>query len=269
MLGTQLPKNIREIIEDEKACFKKSTSIEIRNKIPNTSNIPLQNANHWLKIHDVICVFVDMRNSTGLSASAHALTTASAYTLFTSTAVKIFHEANSPYIDIKGDGVFALFDSDQYYAALAAAVSFKTFATSCFVPLVEERTKIKLGVRIGIDAKTVLVRKIGLKAVNGRSDRQNEVWAGKPVNMAAKLSSLANNNEIIISDRFHRLLKDEKSLKSCGCGNEPNITKQDLWKEFSLSEDQRFDFDIAYSLGSMWCAIHGEEYCSHLLSIKG
>ena len=49
---------------------------------------------------------------------------------------------------------------------------------------------------IGVDIGTLLVRRLGL-----RNTKQKEVWAGKPVNMAAKLSSHTDSNQIMVSDR--------------------------------------------------------------------
>lgn len=267
MKESQIPKRLLDLMKDEEAIFAEGTSITDVSKIPETTSIPLTNPNHWLKVPDVICVFVDMKSSTKLSASAHANTTASAYRLFTSTAVRIFHELESPYIDIKGDGVFALFDGGQPHTALAAAVSFKTFAVDSFVPKIKEKTGVDVGVHVGIDCKTVLVRKLGLKRYGDRSDRQNEVWAGKPVNMAAKLASLSAGNEVHVSDRFFKLLKDERALRSCGCTSDPQKKeKADLWKSVEISDD-KFDFNLAHKLESAWCKSHGAEYCDALLVV--
>ncbi len=34
-----------------------------------------------------------------------------------------------------------------------------------------------------------------------------------------------------------------------------------------LSEDDRFDFDTAHVLESLWCKIHGNEYCEIILEL--
>jgi class 3 adenylate cyclase len=143
-------------------------------------------------------------------------------------------------------------------------VTFKTFAKEVCVPKIRDRTAVEVGSHIGIDQKTVLVRKIGLKIYGSRTDRQNEVWAGKPVNMAAKLASLSDNEELLASSRFFSNLKDEHVLLSCGC---PSGTKASLWSERDLSQDKRFDFQVAYCLKSNWCRIHGREYCEAILSL--
>ena len=160
----------------------------------------------------------------------------------------------------------ALFDSNQVYRAIASAVTFKTFAKEEFCSRIKQKTSIDVGAHIGIDQKTVLVRKIGFKRYRGRTDRQNEVWAGKPVNMASKLAALTKNNELIVSDRYFKNIKSELVLKSCGCqdGIETD-EKTDLWAEIDLDYDDSFDFNKAYKLESIWCQTHGKEFCENIL----
>ncbi len=260
----QLPKRFGDVIEAEKQTYNEGTFVQIRSKIPDTSEIPIENPKHWLKIPDVICVFVDMKGSTKLSANTHDRSTACAYQLFTGTAVRLLNEFNPPYIDVKGDGVFALFNKSQPYTALAAVVTFKTFAQETFTPMIKGKTGIEIGTHLGIDQKTILVKKIGLKRHGGRTDRQNEVWAGKPVNMASKLASLSENKECLVSDRYFKNLVDGHALKTCGC---PDGNHVNLWSKKDLSNDNRFDFNLAYRLGSIWCKTHGNEYCEALLSL--
>ncbi|MBG1231038.1 hypothetical protein [Aestuariivirga litoralis] len=259
----QLPDPLQEIIDDESKIVKLAVGITDRNKIPSTDQIPIVNPSAWLKIPDVNACYVDMVGSTKLSASAHPNSTAKLYRYFTNTAVRIFHEFDAPYIDIKGDGVFALFDSDRPHTALAAMVTIKSFVKKYFTPKAKELTGIEIGGHFGIDQKTVLVRKLGLKFHGDRTDRQNEVWAGKPINMAAKLASRTNGDVLLVSNRFHAKLKADKALVSCGCGSangKPGV----LWTEVDLSKDELFDFDLGHSLGSVWCEKHGWEYCREL-----
>lgn len=263
----QIPFSIREIIQEEINVFESLREIKYSETIPDTRDIPLTNPNEWVKIPDIICVFVDMIGSTKLSASKYDKSTAGIYQLFTNTAVKIFHELDAPYIDVRGDGVFAMFNSNQAYRALVGAVIFKTFVDIEFLPRIN--VPIDTGCHIGIDQKTVLVRKIGLKSVSGRSDRQNEVWAGKPVNMAAKLASLTKHNEIMVSKRFYLNLRDEKATHTCKCKTNFWGNKKKLWKEKDVSDSGYFDFDTAYYMEGNWCPKCGEEYINYLLSLNG
>ncbi len=260
----QMPSQFRAVIDDQLTVYNSGRSIQVVNDIPDTSQIPIHDQTHWLRIPDVICVYVDMMGSTKLSAESHDRSTAGAYQLYTGTAVRLFHEFDAPYIDVRGDGVFALFNGNQAYTALAAAVTFKTFAKEVFVPKIRDGSRIDVGSHIGIDQKTVLVRKLGLRRSGGRTDRQNEVWAGKPVNMAAKLASISSDDELLASGRFFGRLKDDHALLTCGC---PDGIRTQLWTSKDLGQDSRFDFDIAYRLTSVWCKKHGAEFCDAILEL--
>lgn len=269
ILGALRAESVQRIIDAETAVFDTVPAVVEIGGVPDTKDIPIVDRNRWLKVPNVIACFVDMEGSTRLSASTHDKDTARAYSYFTGTAVRLFHHFEAAYIDIKGDGVFALFDADQPYTALAATISFKTFVANEFTPRLERLTGIRVGGHFGIDQKTVLVRKLGLKMVN-RTDRQNEVWAGKPVNMAAKLAGTSTDDTLWVSDRFFRNLKDEKALLTCGCdGTGKPKSKSSLWTKQDLSDDDRFDFDVAHSLGSKWCGVHGKDYCASLVKLDG
>jgi len=261
---SQIPSRFQTIIDRQVELYGQRRTFEIRNEIPPTNTIPLNNRLHWFRIPDVISVFVDMKGSTQLSAQKHERGTAGAYQLFTGTAVDLFNELNTPYIDVRGDGVFALFNQDQVYLAFAAAITFKTFADDIFVPRLKEVTGIELGAHIGIDQKTVLVRRIGLKRRDDRTDRQNEVWAGKPVNMSSKLAAMAEAGELLVSDRYYQRISHERVRKSCGC---PGNKKVDLWTAVDVKDDPKFDFETAYCLKTRWCKTHGEEYCNAIMAL--
>ncbi len=245
------PNPIQDIIDEETAHFDSRPSVTEVNRIPDTFKIPLDKPLHWLKVRDAISCFVDMVGSTKLSASLHQSGTARAYRYFTNTAIRIYHVFGAAYIDIRG--------------ALAATVSVKTFVAQEFTPKLEKLTRLKIGGHFGIDKETVLVRKLGLRAVN-RTDRQNEVWAGKPINMSAKLASRSSGGALWVSDRFYQSLKGERALKSCGCifGRYTGEIGT-LWTPIDVSDDERFDFAQAWVLRSDWCPTHGKEFCRDII----
>ena len=261
---TQVSKNILDIIKRESNNFQEDVSITERNTIPNSTEIPITNPTAWFRIKDVTCVYVDMIGSTKLSATKRQKTMAKIYRLFTETIIRIFHEFEAPYIDVKGDGVFALFNYNQVYRALAAAVTVKTFVEEEFIPNVEkigEDDEKKIGAHIGIDRNTLLVRRFGLKRTDDRTDRQNEVWAGKTVNMAAKLASRSKSGELLVSDRFYNQITDNLVRKCCLCTEEA-----DLWEKENI-DDEKFDFSTIYTLKSIWCQTHGVEYCEKIVKL--
>lgn len=268
MQETQLEKGVINIVNDEEQIFNKDIKVTNRNDIPNTAEIPLDKPNHWLEIPNVICVYVDMINSTQLSAETQNRSMAKVYRLFTNSIVRIFDYYESPYIDIKGDGVFALFNASTPYKALVAAVTVKTVVENFIEKKIKSITGEEHGAHIGIDQKTILVRKLGFRRFADRTDRQNEVWAGKVVNMAAKLASLSKTHQLLVSDRYFKNIQNKLVLKSCGCGSE-SLQPVDLWKEIIVSDNDKFDFEKAYLLESQWCSIHGLEFIKKVLKLDG
>jgi len=57
---SQLPRSYRDVCDEQVTIYNKGRSVEERKQIPDTSEIPLDDRRHWLRIPDVICVFVDM-----------------------------------------------------------------------------------------------------------------------------------------------------------------------------------------------------------------
>jgi class 3 adenylate cyclase len=262
MIGKdQIPEKYKNIIDQQVEKFKDRIFTDEVKEIPDEKDITTEQSSKWIKIPDTICVFVDMKNSTKFSASHHAGTTAKVYTLFTGTAIRLFHSFGASYIDVKGDGVFALFNANEPHIALASAVTFKTFVAEVFTPKVTNKTKIDTGVHIGVDQATLKVSKIGLRKDKSRRHIHNEVWAGKAVNMAAKLASLSDNDEIHVSSHFFKNIKSEKALLSCECGD-----PQKLWESLDLTKDDRFSFDKAFILKSRWCKQHGASYLEEIIN---
>lgn len=257
---------IQNILDEAKERYKQGEQIDPKDQIPTDDGIPLE-ANKWFKIDNVVCVFIDMKNSTQLSAQKQDKFTAGVYQYFTDTAVKILNYFNASYIDVRGDGAFGLFEKNKIYHAFCSAMTFKTFSANILSTEIKLEDNKKVSCHIGMDMKTVLVKRLGLRKVEGKTSKQNEVWAGKPVNMASKLASLGNENELIASERvFNVFLKDglELVLKSCGC---PNGEKKNFWKRIDLN-DPKFDFSKAYKIDtSGWCKNHGVGCCENILEL--
>ncbi|WP_416669308.1 adenylate/guanylate cyclase domain-containing protein [Egbenema bharatensis] len=259
-LKNQFCKDIPTVISKELQIFREHISINEKSKIFVSPNIPIVNPNRWDKIPGIICCFVDMAGSTALSASVeNDEKLAKIYRLFTETAIRIFNEFDSPYIDVKGDGVFALFNSDQAYTALAATISFKTFVYYYFTPKTMQATRKAVGGHFGIDQGDILVRKFGFKRAANRPDRQNEVWAGQPVNMAAKLSSLSSENQLWMSSRFFEGL----DLEGLDSDFDWEIERKSL-----KHSGKSFSFDTAYVLCDNWSELHGRSHCQRLLALN-
>ena len=232
----------------------------------------------WFRIRNVTAVFADLNSSTALSTFNNPKDAAYAYTYFIRAMTATLDEFCAKYIDIQGDGIFGLFSgADSQFLAAACAVTMRT--------LMEREVAVRfrrsasgnwnLTAGIGIDRGTVFVRQLGIRGI-----ARNEVWAGKPVNTAAKLSSLTDTNQVLASDRVFaqynnaRRLSRRVLLRSCGCSNgimgaglnAPIAQTKPLWETEPVPQDLGFDFPNLYRLKTKWCDIHGPEFCEALIT---
>ncbi len=259
---------VLEIVDEADKRYAAGVSIEKKDFIPLTDSMPLE-TNTWWRVDDVVCLYIDMKDSTKLSVQHKDKVAAKIYQYFTGTAVKILDHFGASYIDVRGDGAFGLFDKNKIYHAFSAAITFKTIV----MKYLSEATKdddVKITCHLGMDIKTVLVKRIGMRKVAGKSTKQNEVWAGKPVNMAAKLASKGDANQLLISERVYSIFEKDGSdliLWTCGCGNiEKPGEKVPIWKKMEL-ESPIFDFAEAYSMENCWCESHGSEFCFGIMDL--
>lgn len=238
----------------------------------------------WLSAEDIICVFIDLNESTAISNIKQASIVAKILMAFTQNLVDTYKSFEPAYLDIKGDGAFALFEGiNAHNMALAAAVSFKTFNEKHNKQYCKSKFNVDIDCKIGIDKGKVLVKKIGLRDMS-KEKKSNEVWAGKLVNNTAKLSDIAKEIKangiladddtgcIVASDRFYKALKNDNktsdyTVMSCGC---PHNKKANLWKEYTNFDKATFHNSDNYQrvryLQTRWCDIHGEEFCNLMIS---
>jgi len=252
--------------------------ITAQNEVPDTGPT---NKGVWYKIDDVTAVFADMKRSTQLNVSTSTKFSARSYTYFIRSMVRIGDRFGAKYMDIQGDGLFALFSGkDSVFHAFACAETMRTLTQTEAAKQLKKDSPHEdwtLAASIGLDRNTVLVRRLGL-----RSEKENEVWAGKPVSMAAGLAALGNDNELIVSDRVYSVFEDASKLRrrailwSCGCaGGEagPGLDAdegqtRELWVREDAPPDAAFDFDSIHRLEAAWCRTHGAEFCQTIVDGK-
>lgn len=268
-----------EVKDDVAAQLKQQSELGV--KIVPVDDVPETgpaNRGVWHQIANVTAVFADLNRSTALSANDRPKDAAYAYTYFVRAMAVSLERFSAKYVDIHGDGVFGLFSGQgSMFDAAACAITMRTLVEKEVSQrfLKDASSDWELTAGIGIDRGTLLVRRLGL-----RGTKQNEVWAGKPLNMAAKLSSQADSNQVLASDRVfaqynkaHRLRR-RVLLRSCGCSNgitgaglnAPIEQTKPLWETDPAPQDLGFDFLNLYRLKSKWCDIHGAEFCEALLT---
>ena len=243
-------------------------SITIVNDVPETGPA---NRGLWFQIPNVTAVFADLNRSTQLSAAQNRRLSTTALNYFTRAMSVVCNHFEARYVAVQGDTVFGLFSGKgSMFRAAACAITMRTLVEDEVAPRIRKdaASNWNLTAGIGIDQGTVLVRRLGLKA-----DGQNEVWTDEPVNVAAKLSSLADANQIVVSDRvFNRYEKFSKSrrqalLRSCSCKSRRQAGQTtDLWEKKPTPRKLGVDFQHIHLRKDKWCGRHGAKFCQALIT---
>jgi class 3 adenylate cyclase len=219
----------------------------------------------WKRIEDVVVVATDLKGSTKISYSKQDRVGARVYQASSGNCSRIFQRFGAEFVDIQGDGLFAIFHGDNAVGrALASAFTLKSFSASALGPLIGKHLGADLpegfdtGLKIGIDTGILLAKRIGV-----RGEHNEPVWAGKPVNYATKCAQAADRHELIVTDRFFSKIKDNDYARfSCGCSDGQqlqNVTP--LWAEKDVDTLGDHSNCKSFAAASSWCAYHGNDFC--------
>ena len=254
---------------------------DLGTKVKSQDDVPDHGPAHggvWLQIPEVTAVFADLKGSTALNARAGAQAATLAYIYFNRAMSVILDGFGARYVDVQGDAVFGLFSGKgSRFQAAACAITMKTQVETVVADRFRRDASVEweLAAGIGVDRGKLLVRRLG---INGMGT--NEVWAGTPVNAAAKLSSAAGNNEVVVSDRVladyenSAKIRRRALLRDCGCRENvlgrgldlPAGKAEYLWRQDSVPGNLGLDFDRIYRLRKSWCQTHGAEFCEAVVT---
>ena len=232
----------------------------------------------WLQIPEVTAVFADLKGSTALNSKVGGKAATRAYTYFNRAMSVILEGFKARYVDVQGDAVFGLFSGKgSRFLAAACAITMKTQVETVVADRFRRDTSAEweLAAGIGVDRGKLLVRRLGIDGTG-----MNEVWAGTPVNVAAKLSGVAGRNEVVVSDRvladYENSAKIRRRALLWGCGCRGNIPGRGLdlpvgeaeylWRPDSVPGNLGLDFERVYRLRRSWCPAHGAEFCEAVVT---
>jgi class 3 adenylate cyclase len=262
----ELWNSLEQIFNEQKEKIKLLKVIDI-DKIPLEEDMSLE-VGRWYRIRNIVSLYIDMKGSTQLTNEEYIKMSAKMYEIFTGSLIKILkqEEFKTHFIDIKGDGGFALWKENfGSIKALLAAVTFKSFVKKYLKKFVKNQiADWEIASKAGIAKGTILVKRVGER--NTKDKKYNwAVWAGKPVNISAKLSNIAESDTILVTDDVFDDFCIPKELYnylilSCRCNNKIN-----LWEE-KPELKEKFSINI-WELKSNWCDIHGEEYINKVIEI--
>lgn len=221
-------------------------------------------ARRWARVDEIVAVVADLKGSTTLGTGKHAASTASIYEAAVRPLVQIFSDFEAGDIDIQGDAAFGVFwGNRRFERAMCAGITIKTFSQKHLEPKLEAKwpDMPKTGFKVGVAASRILVKRVGLPG----TDYQEEVWAGKAVNYAAKAAQLADRRQLWVTDTvWNAIAENDYIVYSCGCNGGPSDI---LWADAEIDRLPEEDPDRqGRKLLAPWCDDHGPEFCAAILA---
>lgn len=138
------------------------------------------------------CVlYVDIRNSVGLTEKHHTQTMGRIYTAFTKAVLKVARHHGGHTRNIIGDRIMIVFPSKECYTnAVNCAISINHIGKHI---IGKQFSAVDFKCGIGIDYGELRVIKVGIQR-NGTENGENKglVWVGYPANIASRLTDAAN-----------------------------------------------------------------------------
>ena len=250
-----------ELSERTSLKFEKQPKVIAKDDSFAVESLPVDAA-EWHSIEDVVCVYFDLKSSTNLAKGRTPASTASIYDAGVGGVVKILRKLGADFVDIQGDGGFGLFwGAGRYERAMTAAITIRSFSSD-FTSQLESKWENAptTGFKIGVSSGPIMAKVVGLPR---QKDYQEPVWAGRPVNYAAKAAQQTTPEELVVTGSVWDSIRDNDFLMfTCGCpdASEPAV----IWRAVTL--DKIPDGDrYGQGLQSYWCPIHGEEFCNAVL----
>nr|WP_315211924.1 adenylate/guanylate cyclase domain-containing protein [uncultured Flavobacterium sp.] len=151
------------------------------------------------------CVlYVDIRNSVGLTEKHHNITMGKIYTAFTKAVLKVARHHNGHIRNIIGDRVMIVFPvKDCFTNAVDCAISINHIAQY----IINNQFKyVDFKCGIGIDYGDLRIIKVGIQR-NGTENAENKglVWAGYPANIASRLTDSANK---VVKETYYEVVRN-------------------------------------------------------------
>lgn len=249
-----------------------TTPVEISSAqgMPAISTLPLEKNKDgkfvWREIAEASVVATDLKGSTSISYSKQGRVGARLYQASTGGCSLVLQKFAPDFVDIQGDGLFAIFAGDLHSErAMCAAISLNTFGVQLRQMLRDEFgedvPEMKdSGLKIGADTGLLLVKRIGV-----RGEHNEPVWAGKPVNYASKCASEVEAGRVLVTSAFFKPFLDNQYIRyTCGCVNgEQGQEVSPLWIKKTV-DVLGSDSDVR-EVRSTWCSNCGKDFAKAIL----
>ncbi|MFV8327306.1 adenylate/guanylate cyclase domain-containing protein [Flavobacterium sp. ZS1P14] len=151
------------------------------------------------------CVlYVDIRNSVGLTVKHHTQTMGRIYTAFTKAILKVARHHNGHIRNIIGDRVMIVFPVENSFKnAVECAISINHIAKYI---INKQFVGVDFKCGIGIDFGELRVIKVGIQRHGTeRGENKGLVWVGYPANIASRLTDNANKK---ITETYYNVVRN-------------------------------------------------------------
>lgn len=266
--------DVLALVDDVEATANEdlTTAVEIRpaQGMPAISTLPLEKNKDgkyvWREIAEASVVATDLKGSTSISYSKQGRVGARLYQASTGGCSRVIQRFAPDFVDIQGDGLFAIFAGDSHSErALCAAVTLNTFGHKLRTMLKEEFGQdvpemADSGLKIGADTGVLLVKKIGV-----RGEHNEPVWAGKPVNYASKCAAQVEAGRVLVTSAFFKpFLENQYVRYTCGCVlGQKGHPISPLWIRKNV--DVLGSDSEVRELRSPWCSNCGTDFARAIL----
>jgi class 3 adenylate cyclase len=260
---------LAELGEEAKEDLRSAVQITESDEFPADKDV-IGEGRSWMKLTDVVAVVSDLKNSTALSLKKHPKTTAQLYEAVTGNAVEIVAKFHPDFVDIQGDGLFALYHGDRAYErALCAGITLKTFSAHHLVPAIENwegrgNDFPETGLKVGMNAGMLAVKKIGVKS--RYIEWTEPVWAGRPVNWAFKCAQAADANQLVATKSVFGKF-DRNDYVTHSCAHLEGDVPAKLWAPIEVEPLDKYDVPTMI-LKTLWCDQCGDKFCQAILDGK-
>lgn len=232
----------------------------------DVATLPID-ARKWMRLEDAVAVVADLKGSTSFSYSQRPASTGAVMEAAVAGMTEILDRFGVNYMQAQGDGGFGLFwGPDRYERAMCAAITIHTYSMNTLVPAIEKKWPDlpETGFKVGVACGPVLVKRVGKAR---KTDRQDPVWVGTPVNYAAKCAQQTVPGEMLVTGSVWDWVSANDYLSmSCDCGSGPS---RGIWAEKTIEHLRPEDPEAAGRLLKVgWCKEHGPEYCEAVLNGK-
>lgn len=239
--------------------FKRLPDVVVKDKGLDVDKLPIDK-DEWHQLTDVVAVVFDMKDSTKLDEARRPASTASIYDAGVGGIVRIFKNFDADFVDIQGDGGFALFWGDsRYNRAIVSAITIRSFSDDFAKQLADKWPDAPTtAFKVAIASGAVLAKRVGLPR---HLEFQEPVWAGKAVNFAFKAAQQIDPGFVLVTASvWDELSKNDFVAFSCDCG-----TPSPLWSAHHIDRISEAE-SLGAILESKWCSIHGNIHLDAILA---